>query len=573
MPESAREIIRHLWYDVPVWAENGMNGKAPLSRLVETIRESNEDPLSAGRLERLWGADYQLSDPVRIDTALDDVLGAIAGQVAQGAAATDLARILETFRHAALIVRRDGRIEAMNLRARRTISADPGDKVDRIGFELLPARPLSAAIDAFLNAKRPDQHASRLWQAVGENGRSAMLAVVPHGAGRARAMLFVIDPVWVGKAGATARELYGLTEAEAEILAAFLNGSSLQHIARDRSTSYSTVRTQLHSVMTKFGVTSQAALVRVAFGLSQFLADVAPIAEIARHPHRRRYKLLAAGGRSIEVFLAGDPQGKPVVFLPDCTLYVFAAQIEAAFHAAGLCVLSIGRPGFGGTDPAPEGVDDQACVCADVATVLDQIGARQAVVASHGVSAPYAYALAAAMPERVLRVVVISGTTPRPYLDTDFIRAPFAGALVRARDVSPRLFRIIVKTSSNAWKRLGTRRFNSMNLVQSPADSALALTEDCLEEFDAALGAQLVRGSWRLEDDLMLGTADWSRVARCCTAPIVLLHGQEDPVTAIAQVERFAGTLPAAELRGVQGAGYLVHCAASSAMIRAFSLG
>lgn len=43
-------------------------------------------------------------------------------------------------------------------------------------------------------------------------------------------------------------------------------------------------------------------------------------------------------------------------------------------------------------------------------------------------------------------------------------------------------------------------------------------------------------------------------------------------MTSIAQVERFAGTLPAAELREVGGAGYPVHRAASSAMIRAFSL-
>lgn len=542
-----------------------------LSRLAETIRETVDDPLSPKSLERLWKADYSSANAVRIDSALDDALGAIAGQMAGNAAAADLARMLETFRHAALIVRRDGRIEAMNLRARRSISADPGDPVDKIGYELTPARPLANAIARFLNPARPGHHPSRLWQAVTGDGRSATLAVVPCGAERAQAMLFVIDPVWTGMAGAAAQEAYNLTQAESEILTAFLNGASLRQVARERLKSYSTVRTQLHSVMAKFGVTSQAALVRVAFGLAQFMADVVPIADVARHPHRRFFKVLATGGRSIEVVQSGDPQGKPVIFLPDCTLYVFSARIEAQFHQAGLCVLSIGRPGFGGTDPAPEGTDDLACMCADVCAVLDQIGARQAVVTSHGVSAPYAYAFGAIMPDRVRRVVVIAGTTPRPYLDIDLIHAPFAGSLVRARDASPRLFRVIVRASSNAWKRLGTRRFNSMNLSRSPADSALALTEDCLEEFDAALAAQLIRGTRRLEDDLILGTDDWSEWAARCQAPIVLLHGQEDPVTNIDQIERFARTLPNAALGVVGGAGYLVHCAATSAMIDAFN--
>ena len=53
-----------------------------------------------------------------------------------------------------------------------------------------------------------------------------------------------------------------LTDSERAVVGAFLSGSSLKEIARDRNRSIMTIRTQMKSAMKKCGVTTQAQLVR-----------------------------------------------------------------------------------------------------------------------------------------------------------------------------------------------------------------------------------------------------------------------------------------------------------------------
>jgi pimeloyl-ACP methyl ester carboxylesterase/DNA-binding CsgD family transcriptional regulator len=539
-----------------------MSGSPRVSKLIPAIRKAIEDPLSVENIERLWQADYSTdgADPNRIDAALDEALGAMAGETDDGRTHRDLARILDRFRHAALLVRSDGRIEAINIRGRRTIRADPGDRIDDIGYEPIPAEALSRRIGRFLNATRNAPHRAALWQVMArDTGRIATLAALRYGQSSPTALVFVIDAVWGGEAAAMARGSFGLSPAEAEILGAFMNGNSLGAIARTRGSAHATVRTQFHAVMTKFGARTQAELVRAAFGLSQFGADVEPLAEVARHPHRRRFHVLRPGGRSVEVFLAGDPQGAVVIYLAECTLEAFAAGVEARFHAAGLCVVSVSRPGYGATDPPPEGSDDLTCMAGDVEAVIGQLAAGPVVVAGHGTSAGFAFAFAAARPELASRVVVFAGIVPRPYIDEDLVLAPFAGALLRARDASPRLFRLIVRASVSAWQRLGTRRFNSLNLARSQADAAISRTAACVEEFDQALDAQLANGFARLEADLLLVTEDWSHHVNRCATPAILLHGAEDPVTSISSVRSFAAAHDNVAVREAPAAGYLLH--------------
>ncbi len=539
-----------------------MQDKPRTSGLLGAIRAARDDPLSLDSLQRLWQIDYVGDTPDRhqLDAVAEDGLGAMAGAQHGTAMHAELGRMLERFRHPALIVRVDGRIEAMNLRARRSIEADPGDSIDEIGYDLIPAGGVSRQVGLFLDAARNAPSHVELWQAMArKTGRTATLAAFRNDRPGSTALLFVIDPVWQGEAEAMARQSFGLTSAEAEILGAFLNGRSLREIAADRGRSHTTVRTQFHAVMTKFGVQTQAELVRSALGISQFIADAAPVAQVASHPHRRQVHVLRPGGRCVEVFLAGDLVGAVVIYLAECTLNTFTAAIEARFHAAGLCVVSVSRPGYGATSPPAEGDDDLACMAADVEAVVAQLGVAQVVIGGHGTSAAFAFVLAAARPDLAERVVVFAGTVPRPHIDESLTHAPFAAALLRARDASPSLFRLIIRTSGATWRRLGTRRFNSLNLARSVADSDVARSAACIEEFDHALGAQFANGSARLEADLLLTTEDWSDHVRRCAAPAILLHGAQDPVTNIATVRAFAAHHDGVSVVEVPDAGYLLH--------------
>lgn len=545
-----------------------------VGRLIEALRAIVEDPLTPGVIEALWDVDFQNQlravdeDASDIEQSLDE----ISNQTGTGVLGLEIRQVLERFRHAAFIVRADGRIEAMNLLARRTIDVDPGQFVDDIGYDLMPAERLSKTVIRFLDPNRNAGDKITLLRAFArDTERSATLALVTQSREQRTALLFVIDASWQAEAGSIARRAFGLTTAESEILAEFLDGKSLRKIAAKRSSTYATVRTQFQSVMAKFGCSTQAGLVRTALGLSQFVEDLKPVSKISRHPYRRTFNVLARGGRKIEVVLSGDFTGVPVVFLPDCTLYTFAERIERQFRNAGVCVASIGRPGYGGTDKAPDGADDLDCMAGDVRAVLNQLDAGSAVVAAHGVSSVFAYAIAAALPGRIGQVVIFSGTLPRPYINAGLSNAPFAAALLRAGQAAPRVFRLLVRASVGAWRQIGVRRFNAMNLAKSPSDSQIARDDACVEEFEDALEGSLAQGFHRIESDLRLGTGDWSDRVTACPVKILLLHGVEDPVTGIADVRQFATRNKNTRLVEFEDTGYLLHHTRPEELARALA--
>jgi len=61
------------------------------------------------------------------------------------------------------------------------------------------------------------------------------------------------------------REIYGLTWAEAEVLAGLVNGLSVKKIAQARHVSVNTARAQLKSVMSKTGTNRQVDLIRLVY--------------------------------------------------------------------------------------------------------------------------------------------------------------------------------------------------------------------------------------------------------------------------------------------------------------------
>jgi DNA-binding CsgD family transcriptional regulator len=75
----------------------------------------------------------------------------------------------------------------------------------------------------------------------------------------------LIPEVEVGrqKSGHFLRDLYGLTQREADIAADLLQGHRVSDIARLRELSVNTVRTHLKRLLEKTGTTRQADLLRV----------------------------------------------------------------------------------------------------------------------------------------------------------------------------------------------------------------------------------------------------------------------------------------------------------------------
>jgi pimeloyl-ACP methyl ester carboxylesterase/DNA-binding CsgD family transcriptional regulator len=333
---------------------------------------------------------------------------------------------------------------------------------------------------------------------------------------------------------------FHLTDAETQVLMAFLDGASLRDIAAERGRSLTTVRTQLQTVMSKMGVQTQAELMRNAFAISQFLGEVDDIAEAATHPHRRRINLLRPGGRAIELVLSGDLSGQAVVFLPDVTLFTFQASVEARFEAAGLCIISLCRPGSGASSPPLSGETYEDCLAGDILAVLDQLGIKRAKLMAHSLSSAIACRMGALIRERITEIIITAALIPRPFLEASNMNSPWASALHAAMDQSPKLFALMVGAGVRAWKVLGTRRFVALQLGRYAPDVALAARPETDIEFIAAMSMTVKQGNDALSNDLQTSMGDWSAWVRDCQVPITLIHGQNDPGANITDVRDFA---------------------------------
>ncbi|MGW9301371.1 alpha/beta fold hydrolase [Streptomyces cyaneofuscatus] len=117
----------------------------------------------------------------------------------------------------------------------------------------------------------------------------------------------------------------------------------------------------------------------------------------------------------------GDPHGRPVVLhhglLGDAGL---PAVWDTLAREAAVRLIAVDRPGYGSSDPVPmAAVGDWTT---HLLPVLDACGVGAFDVLGISAGAPYAYALAAGLPERVPRVWVLSGL---PYVPDGSVRGRY----------------------------------------------------------------------------------------------------------------------------------------------------
>lgn len=537
------------------------SAKTPKS-LRDAIHAHAADPFRFPELISAWNTFFDAyTDPdfSAFESDAKKALSDIDAASDSDATSLQIQRMLAAFPSPVLVVRQDGTILRMNDCAMREISVDPGDNIDTVPISLIGGATISAQITSSLDGK--GKHGTVVFRQAVHNRDDHNLTLAFISAQTVATpftLVFVIDPQWQNAALAVVTEAFQLTGAETEVLQGLLRGHDILAIAKSRDTSRATVRTQMQTIMSKAGVSSQAELVRNALALTQFQVDIEQVAAVARHPHRKRFNLMRKGGRSVEVVLAGDMNGKLVVFVPDITVYSFSPTNEANLASHGLCFATVARPGYGGTDPAPEGEHD-ATMAADIVALQDQFGVTSSVLLAHSTATGYAFRLGGLIPDRLSSIVLLSTLPPMPYLIKRGIVSPWAGAVLRSGKTTPTLLRLMVAAGLRAWKAMGSRRFARMQLSDNPEDVVVCDQVELLTEMDAALAAATAQGVEVAVRDLSMATSDWTDWARACRTPAILFHGTKNPIAPVEVVRDFAKDFPErVTLVEVPEAGFMV---------------
>jgi pimeloyl-ACP methyl ester carboxylesterase len=254
------------------------------------------------------------------------------------------------------------------------------------------------------------------------------------------------------------------------------------------------------------------------------------------------------GGRQLAYAEYGRPDGPPVVFLhgtPGSRL--LGRLLEPAASDLGLRVLAPDRPGYGRSSPWPDrSVRDAE---AFLTPLLDDAGVESAGVVAFSGGAPYALAAAAARPNRIDRLDIVSGATPP---DVSEETPAIQRLLAQLATTTPTALRGLFR--GQAW--LASRLDPSFVLTQYtddadsiPDSAAETVRADFVEAFaDSRRGAVA---------EFRHTARDWGVRFEDVAADVCFRHGEADTNVPIADARRLEKRVPNAEFHALDDADHL----------------
>jgi len=524
--------------------------EAPKSQanIVSALEQVDDDPQSFATLMATWNEIFDLSQRSGEHTFADVEQAAISSPISHDGAPArttigrQVGHLLEQFATPAFLVREDGRIMAQNSAALDMFRIGPNDMLDDLPFDLEQDEPIADVVCATLNPKR-NMHEAVLKRGYSRaDDTTVTLSISPSkllAEGKGEALVFVIDARWKVAAAGLIKQEFDLTQAERELLVGFLDGKSTQEIAAERNRSHATVRTQFHSLMTKMGARSQTELFRTALSISQFVDKVSDIAKVLRHPHRKRVDIVRPGGRSVEIIISGDHSGKPIIYFPCIFSYTFSARVEQLFHDAGICALSVCRPGHGDTDPAVDGKTYFETAADDICAILDQLGHKTCLFFATTVASSVMYHVAPHMPGRVAGFSQVSANLPSHYMLDSDVTVPWVKGLLRASRKHPALMAFFLRAGLRAYRTMGQAKFVALQFRDHPADLEFLTRPEARAKSQFALDTGTKQGYDAVAFDIALSTQDYRAQIDKTTAPILVLHGAKNQLCSVHAVRRF----------------------------------
>ena len=268
-------------------------------------------------------------------------------------------------------------------------------------------------------------------------------------------------------------------------------------------------------------------------------------------------------GRALTLDDVGDPDGSPVLYLhgtPDSRL---ARHPDDGVTArAGVRLLAVDRPGYGGSDPLPAGAGP-AAFAADAAAVLDALGIERCAVLAWSGGALAGLAVAAGLPERVAALGIASGVVPRQAFEDAEVRAASPDRLdlhAMADGMAPgELGEAVAPLLAPFPCDLALAAEHQREHRDETADAELATVPGAKATLAAAL-AEGVRVSLAgVAADVEAANRPFDVDLDAIRAPVHLWWGADDTVTPPAFGSWYASRLAGATLEVVPGAGhYLV---------------
>jgi pimeloyl-ACP methyl ester carboxylesterase len=254
----------------------------------------------------------------------------------------------------------------------------------------------------------------------------------------------------------------------------------------------------------------------------------------------------------------GDPAGAPVIFChgwpSSCTM---AQLTDEAARDLGIRVISPDRPGISGSSiQADRRLSDWPPL---VQRLADELAIDQFRMLAISGGAPYAYATAVVVPERVRAIAIAGGVIPFAELkDLQGLLPLYRLMLVLYRN-RPYLLRQFFRLAQPLLSYRAPIRLRPLllkMLLLRPCDAA-SLRDHAA--FEAIFESQ--RRAWRgsaegVMLDAQIYAQPWGFAMEDVRVPVRLWHGTEDRAFAVRLAAEVAGRLPNCESRFIRNEGH-----------------
>jgi pimeloyl-ACP methyl ester carboxylesterase len=254
----------------------------------------------------------------------------------------------------------------------------------------------------------------------------------------------------------------------------------------------------------------------------------------------------------------GDPSGTPVIFCHGWPSSRTMAQLaDEPAHSLGVRIISPDRPGISDSSMhVDRKLSDWPSVVERLVDDLE-IGEFRMLAISGG--APYAYATAVALPERVRAIAVVGGVIPFAELEDFKGLLPLYRWMLAFYRIRPPLLRrlfYLAQPFLSFRPPIRLRPLLLKTLLLRPCDAA-SLRDDAA--FEAIFESQ--RRAWRgsvegVLIDARIYAEPWGFAIEDIRVPVRLWHGTEDRAFAVRLAEEMANRFPNCKSRFVQGEGH-----------------
>lgn len=442
---------------------------------------------------------------------------------------------------AAIVVTSEGYIQLANQQALGDLGVSIGKTLKNCGI-IFPSEQGKSAFHAIPDPNSLEPY--RIIQAnmtAAENFVTAAVSTImgPKDADALFLILFIKPPDTV-QATKFLSQKFQLTTSEADITTAFLDGIPLRAIAAQRKRSYATIRNQFQSVLDKSGCTSQTGLLRLSFSLLQ-LSDQMKNANTSMQTTRTRIvSLPRPKGRVVEIAICGDDGGQPILSLPSLFGHGFTAEIEQQLKQRGVFVISVMRPGFGGTSPTPKGETLFDCTAGDVTAILNSLEIDVCAIIARASAARPFYNLLSRLPKRFSHGVIVNGLIPRNYIEGKSVASKWTAALMSFSILSYPITRLILGTGNRLLMRSEGGEFLQKMYRGSVSDRDVLSDLNVVASIHNGVKNITEQGLNSGVEEIVNGFQDWADELNDLEVAVTVFHGVDDPNVPILGVKEFA---------------------------------